>query len=195
MMRLGSTLALAVAISASCSKSRSDTAKEPIKSAGSDESPGSAAVSPADILDEDGRPPAAKLCRSFDRVAVARAMGWTAFESAGTFGRPSFWSCMYMAVNHPEGAGFGVTFSTDKFMDVHLDAPYVKRPPIAGHDAVVAKHADGKFVSIQVHARGITIETNVNDAGLPDEAEKRLANATIVLIDSLTLDPASMLER
>jgi hypothetical protein len=192
-MRLGSALAVAVAISASCSKSKPDSANEPIKSAGSEATQPAPAAT--DTLDEDGRPPAARLCRSFDRVGVARAMGWKDFEGAGTFGRPTFWSCMYMAINHPDGAGFGVTFSTESFMDVHLDAPYVKRPPIAGHDAVVAKHTSGKFVSIQVHARGITIETNANDAGLPDEVEKRLANATIVLIDSLTIDPTTVLER
>lgn len=191
-MRLGSALTLAVVFSASCSKSKPDSANEPVKSAGAGPSPTAPA---ADTLDEDGRPPAAKLCRSFDRAAVAHAMGWTDFEGAGTFGSPRMWSCMFMATNHPDGAGFGVTFSTAKFMDVHMDAPYVKRAPVGGHEAVVAKHADGKFVSIQVHARGITIETNANDAGLPDDAEKRLANATIVLIDSLTIDPTSVMER
>lgn len=194
-MQLRWVLALAVAISASCSRSKLDTAEKPIQSAGSCDPSAAASASPTYDLDEDGRPPAARLCRSFDRAAVARAMGWNDLEGAGTFGSPRMWSCMYMAINHPDGAGFGVTFSTEKFMDVHLETPYVKRAPIGGHDAVVAKHADGKFVSIQVHARGITIETNANDAGLPDEVEKRLANATIALIDSLALDPASVLSR
>ena len=120
-----------------------------------------------------------------------------ALERAGSFGSSldrEVWSCHFMAKDHPAGAGFGVTFTTTlQLMDTHLDAPYVPREPITGHEAVVAKHADGKLVSIQVHAHGITIETNANDAGPPDDAEARLAEATAKLLATLSIDPAEAL--
>ena len=148
--------------------------------------------------DEMERPVASKLCRAFDRQAVAKAMGWSSMHRVGSMGSSldrGQWSCHFMAKDHPDGAGFGVTFTaTLPFMDSHMDAPYMRRKPIAGHEAVVAKHADGKFVSIQVHALGITVETNVNDAGPPQEVEIKLEDATSKLLSTLALDPAAALK-
>ncbi len=148
------------------------------------------------IAAEPLRSSAERLCDAFDSSAVAKVMGWQELEPVGSFGSSNreSWSCHFMAKDHPDGAGFGVAFTTTlQFMETHLEAPYVPRDPIAGHDAVVAKHADGKIVSIQVHARGITIETNANDAGSPDDVEVRLADATIKLLETLTADPAAAL--
>lgn len=71
----------------------------------------------------------------------------------------------------------------------HLGTPYVLRDSISGHEAVVAKHANGTFVSIQVHARGMTIEMNASNAGPPDDVEVRLAAATAKVIETLAIGP------
>lgn len=103
---------------------------------------------------------------------------------------------MFKAKDHPNGAVLGVSFTTTlQFMEAHLDAPYLPRAPIAGHDAVVAKHVDGKLVSIQIRARDITLETFATDAGPPDEVEARLADATAKLLATLAIDPGAALRK
>lgn len=124
-------------------------------------------------------------------------MGWTALTRVGSMGNSrdrETWSCHFMAKDHPDGAGFGVTFTTDLgFLPSHGDASYTARAPIGDHEAVVARSPDGTIVSIQVHARGIAIETNANNAGAATDVERKLAEATRLLIDTLAIDPAAAL--
>lgn len=180
-----------LAIVAACSPSDRNTRRA------TDQVPTNVHEAGASQAKDTGQPDAERFCDAFDRTAVANAMGWRELKRIGSDTCSSdrdVCSCMFLATDHPDGAGFGVMFMrTNEFMASHLDAPYVSREPIASHDAVVAKHANRKFVSIQVRVGGIVIETNANDAGPPDSVEARLADATAKLLATLAFDPAAAL--
>lgn len=215
-MRLEVAAACVLMFVAACSKGEQSTsATTATASEKKSTPPTEAAIAPNDSepreLDSDPsieegasaaeieRPFAGRLCRAFERAAVAKAMGWRGLESIGNSGshrNRGLWNCLFKAKDHPNGAVLGVSFTTTlQFMEAHLDAPYLPRAPIAGHDAVVAKHADGKLVSIQIRARDITLETFATDAGPPDEVEARLADATAKLLATLAIDPGAALRK
>lgn len=184
--------ALTLLAFAACSNSDNKTSPTPVRSS---PSVAPAALSSDAMHDGDkpqthNEPAASRLCREFDAAAVAKAMGWSGMERVASLAlHPGEWSCHYLAKDHPDGAGFGVSFITA--LDNPLSDLYARRAPIAGHDAQVATFDND--VTIQLVALGVRIETDASDAGSPKEVEAKLAEATSKLLSTLAIDPAAAL--
>jgi len=141
------------------------------------------------------------ICKSFDKDAVAGALGWDGMSKVSGVGGSAkgvrHRTCSFIGKNANTEQHFGVTFSTANEFDkehVGFSVKYEPRAAVAGHETRVAKNDRVVILQMKTPELLVTVDTTEKDK-TSVELEPKLEAAAVALVGSLPPDAKAILEK
>jgi hypothetical protein len=155
----------------------------------------------AEVAVDTATPVKSDLCKSFDKDAVARALGWEGISKVSGVGGSAkgirHRTCGFIGKNANTDQHFGVTFSTARELEaehVGFKAKYEPRAAVGGHETKVAKNDRVVILQMKTPELLVTVDVTEKDK-TPAELEPKLEAAAIALVGSLPPDAKAILEK